>query len=82
MSGHVSRTKRLPFVMAEYFEPAPDELTYLPLRDYSRGGEISEFPLPPSVAPRDDALVEERDELRRKVDELMMKVKSAIEVLS
>jgi hypothetical protein len=82
LSGHVSRTKQLPFVMSEYFEPAPDELTYLPLRDYGGGGEISKFPLPPSVAPRDEALVEERDELRRKVGELMVKVKSAIDVLS
>jgi hypothetical protein len=43
-------------------------------------------PAPPAinspVTPRDDALVEERDELRRKVDELMAKVRYAIKVLS
>jgi len=43
---------RLPIVMAEYFEPEPEQLRALPLRLYGsldstgQGGEL-EFPLPP-----------------------------------
>lgn len=78
LSGHVSRTKQLPFVMAEYFEPGPDELTYLPLRDYARSGEITRFPLPPlPVEPGLAALVEEKEALCRTVEELRARIESA-----
>ena len=81
LSGHVSRTRRLPFVSAEYFEPAPEELMFLPLRDYENGGEITQFPLPPPVVSTERALIEERDELRAKVEQLRNKVSRAIEAL-
>ena len=71
LSGHISRTNVLPFVMAEYFEPDPNDLTYLPLRDYARGNEVTKFPLPPSSMETDRrGLREERDELRIRVGEL------------
>jgi hypothetical protein len=82
LSGHISRSRQLPFVMAEYFEPNPDELTYLPLRDYARGGEVSKFPLPPLPAEPDlAALVEERNGLRRTVEELRARIESAMHAL-
>ena len=71
LSGHLSRTNVLPFVMAEYFEPRPDDLTYLPLRNYPRGNEITKFPLPPSSRETDPrGLLKERDDLRIRVGEL------------
>jgi hypothetical protein len=78
LSGHVSRTRQLPFVMAEYFEPGPDELTYLPMRDYARNGEVTGFPLPPmSPEPSIVALIDEKDTLNRKIEELNAKIESA-----
>jgi hypothetical protein len=77
LSGHVSRTRQLPFVQAEYFEPGPEELTYLPLRAYEGDRQIAEFPLPPSPDPGLRALVGERDDLRRLVAELEKKVVGA-----
>jgi hypothetical protein len=82
LSGHVSRTKLLPFVMAEYFEPDPSDLTYLPLRDYARGTEVTKFPLPPSSIEIDRLdLCKERDELRIRVGELESKIVAARDVL-
>jgi hypothetical protein len=81
LSGRVSRTRQLPFVMAEYFEPEPDELMYLPLRDFIAGGVPFQFPLPPSVVPNNRAIVEERDELRQEVSELRTKIESAAAAL-
>jgi hypothetical protein len=57
LSGHASRTRQLPFVLSEYFEPEPEKLTYLPLRDHERGHAVFEFPLPPSTSPREEALI-------------------------
>lgn len=82
LSGHASRTRQLPFVLSEYFEPEPEKLTYLPLRDYERGHEVFEFPLPPSTSLRDEALIRERDELRAEVGRLRKTVSSAVEALS
>lgn len=82
LSGHVSRTHLLPFVMAEYFEPGPDDLTYLPLRDYSRSAEVTKFPLPPSSIELDQpALREEIDVLRIRVGELEFRIAAARDVL-
>lgn len=82
LSGHLSRTNVLPFVMAEYFEPGPDNLTYLPLRNYHRGNEITKFPLPPSSGETDlRGLREERDELRIRVGELESRIGAARDVL-
>lgn len=39
---------RLPFVMEEHYEPGPDELTELPLRDAGSGQVWGGFPLPPA----------------------------------
>jgi hypothetical protein len=78
LSGHISRTRQLPFVMAEYFEPDPEELTYLPLRDYARSGEVERFPLPPPPAePGLRALTEYANELRCTVEELRAKIERA-----
>ena len=82
LSGHVSRTRQLPFVHAEYFEPGPEELTYLPLRAYEGDQQIAEFPLPPSPDPSLRALVDERDDLRRRVAELEKKVAAAKNALN
>ncbi len=54
---------------------------FLPLRDYENGGEITQFPLPPPVVSTERALIEERDELRAKVEQLRNKVSRAIEAL-
>jgi hypothetical protein len=64
-------------VQAEYFEPGPEDLNFLPLKDYQTGGQISEFPLPPSIAPSFEGLVKERDTLRHKLAELEKKVRAA-----
>jgi len=81
LSGHVSRTRQLPFVAAEYFEPGPEELTYIPLRDYEKGGEVGRFPLPPPVASGERELIKERDDLRIRVEQLSTKVRKAIQLL-
>jgi hypothetical protein len=82
LSGHISRTKLLPFVMAEYFEPCPDDLTYLPLRNYPRGNEITKFPLPPSSWETDPrGLSKERDELRIRVGELESRISAVRDML-
>ncbi len=77
LSGHASRTRQLPFVMAEYFEPGPESLTFLPLRDYERGGEVLEFALPPSTSSRHEDLIRERDQLRDEVGSLRKKISAA-----
>ena len=41
--GHVSRTRLLPFVQAEYFEPGPEDLNFLPLKSYEAEGQIPNF---------------------------------------
>jgi hypothetical protein len=82
LSGHISRTKELPFVMAEYFEPGPSDLTYLPLRDYARGTEVTKFPLPPlSIETDQVALRKERDALRNRVGELESRIVAARDAL-
>ena len=77
LSGHASRTRQLPFVQAEYFEPGPEQLTFLPLRSYDRDWEVHEFPLPPQMSAGRDALVRERDELRDEVGRLRTKITAA-----
>lgn len=47
LSGRMFATRQMPFVMAEYFDTAPLDLTFLPLRDATNGSVISDFPLPP-----------------------------------
>lgn len=76
LSGHASRTRQLPFVLAEYFEPDPEHLTFLPLRAYDRGGE-AQFPLPPQSSAGRDDLICERDELREQVGRLRTKISTA-----
>lgn len=44
--GFLERGDLLPFVMAEYYEPSPEQLTVLPIRDHAHQTEL-EFPLPP-----------------------------------
>lgn len=79
LSGHASRSRQLPFVVAEYFEPGPEELTYVPLRNYESGGDIGQFPLPPSA--RQDNFDREIYELRDRVTMLASKIKKAKEIL-
>jgi hypothetical protein len=71
------RTRMLSFVQAEYFEPGPEDLNFLPLKSYEAAGQISEFPLPPSIAPSFRGLVEERDSLRRSLAKLQRKLAAA-----
>lgn len=75
--GHVSRTRLLPFVQAEYFEPGPEDLNFLPLKSYEAEEQISEFPLPPSIALSFQGLVEERDSLRHSLVKLQRKLAAA-----
>jgi hypothetical protein len=83
LSGYLSQTNVLPFVMAEYFETDPNDLTYLPLRDYARGNEVTKFPLPPSSRETDRrGLREERDELRIRVGELESRIGAARDLLN
>ncbi len=77
LSGHVSRTRQLPFVLSENFRPGPEELTFLPLRSYDDDWEIHEFPLPPQLWAGRDDLVRERDELRDEVGRLRTKITAA-----
>jgi hypothetical protein len=51
--GALERGPRLPFVMAEYFEPGPTELRALPIRDFEDGLVRMDFPLPPPVEAAD-----------------------------
>jgi len=46
--GHLERGESLPFVMSEYFEPAPEDLTALPIREFATHTVSLSFPLPPS----------------------------------
>ena len=75
--GHVSRTRLLPFVQAEYFEPGPEDLNFLPLKSYEGEGQISEFPLPPSIAPSFRGPPEDRDSLRHSLAKLQRKLAAA-----
>jgi hypothetical protein len=81
LSGYASRSRRLPFVVAEYFEPAPEKLTYIPLRDYEGGGENEHFPLPPAVNSNDREIIRERDGLRERVEQMQEKINCAIKIL-
>lgn len=47
LSGRMFSTGERPFVMSEYFDTAPRDLTYLPLREASNGTVVRNFPLPP-----------------------------------
>lgn len=81
LSGHTSRTRQLPFVMAEYFEPGPESLTFLPLRAYERGGELLKFPLPPQSSGERESLIREREELRDEIKRLREKIAAAARAL-
>jgi hypothetical protein len=56
LMSELERSPRLPFVMAEYFEPEPLGLRALPIRVYDAESAISlDFPLPPGGGyDRDD----------------------------
>lgn len=81
LSGHASRERQLPFVLAEYFEPGPESITFLPLRAYGRGEEVHEFPLPPAGPNRKEDLVGEREQLRAEVTKLRRKISTAAKAL-
>jgi hypothetical protein len=76
----MSRTREIPFVQAEYFEPGPEELTYLPLR--KKDGEISKFPLPPLPYGRVDDLKIQIEDLNTRLWNLEEKIAAAKSALS
>ena len=78
LSGYVSRTHHLPFVMAEYFEPGPEELNYLPF-----GGDdaVTDFPLPPQPDARLRETKEEAAQLRATLEDIRARVKQARKLL-
>jgi hypothetical protein len=47
LSGRMFATGERPFVVSEYFDTAPGDLTFLPLRESSNGTVGKNFPLPP-----------------------------------
>jgi hypothetical protein len=79
LSGHMSRTKEIPFVMAEYFEPGPEELTFLPLRGKDR--VVGHFPLPPPSDADSHNYQNEIEMLRSNISKLQAKVSAAKDAL-
>lgn len=80
LSGHMSRTREIPFVMAEFFKPGPEDITFLPLR--GENGAVTHFPLPPPVDANRHDFKQEIETLRRRCAELEEKIEVAKAALS
>jgi hypothetical protein len=78
LSGYMSRTQSLPFVMEEYFVPGPEDLNYLPF-----GGDHTskDFPLPPRTDANASELKEEAAQLRIKLIRIEERVEKARKIL-
>ena len=77
LTGHVSRTRLLPFVQAEYFEPGPEDLNFLPLKSYEAEGHLSNFPYRLQLRLLSKDFAEERDSLRHSLAKLQRKLAAA-----
>ena len=78
LSGYVSRTHSLPYVMAEYFEPGPEELDYLP---FGFNNPSTDFPLPPPPEAGAGGFKSEAAELRVKLKQIRARVDQARKLL-